>query len=766
MGIRRGVVLVAMLALLTAALWMVAASAHALVVPLSTKQLCDYSQTIVVATVDSQEAAWTGTPGAPESETGAITTEVHLRVLEVLKGSPGAELTIQTPGGRVGSTTVTFEDAPAFAVGSSYVVFLDSERRIVGWREGNLKVLDGHVSEAGEPLRAFERRVARITGTVPVVRRAKALVDLRSPRTHAGPRTHEATRHELLGIGKWVAPPRITAIRPGSASAGTGTPVTIKGSGFGTRTGLVQFLYKYEPGKTLRIDVPRSEIVSWSDTRVVCWVPVGTIKNYPASAGSGPVRLRTAGKKWSNDWSGFKVSFGYLRFKLAYTACPFRVNASGSFTWARGSITAAAQTWSDAGADFAFKDFGDCTTTTYQFDGDNDIFFSTSQLPSGVTSTLAQTTFEDEGKSLYNEFDIVLNADPSITWGGGFGNSHDVQSVVLHELGHAVGLRDLYGVPDKDKVMCGAGPAGVQRRTLTDDDKAGIQWIYGKKRAPGQPFRISATEAAQDYPAISGNLVVWADYRNDDLDIYGYNLDTRRTFPICADPGPQWWPDVSGDVAIWMDYTTGSLYGYDISEKHKFLIRRGIGDLRHVAIDGNMVVWVEQDDAGDFDLYGYDVATKTVFPISDSHAATTMYDVSGDTVVWCDTRLGDYDIFGYDMSTGTEFDICLDSGDQMDVTASGDTVVWHDWRDDVIYAYNLAEGTRTAVGYAHAPLFGLAISGDRVVWEDDFDIFGHDLSTGTTFTVCATADSQLGPDISGDYVVWSDERGLYGMLLP
>jgi hypothetical protein len=90
MGIRHGgirvVLAFVMLALAFVALWMAAASARALVVPLTTQQLCAHSETIVVVTADSTEAAWTGTPEAPESETGTIMTEVRLRVLEVLKG--------------------------------------------------------------------------------------------------------------------------------------------------------------------------------------------------------------------------------------------------------------------------------------------------------------------------------------------------------------------------------------------------------------------------------------------------------------------------------------------------------------------------------------------------------------------------------------------------------------------------------------------------------------------------------------------------------
>ena len=41
-------------------------------------------------------------------------------------------------------------------------------------------------------------------------------------------------------------------------------------------------------------------------------------------------------------------------------------------------------------------------------------------------------------------------------------------------------------------------------------------------------------------PAISGNKIVWWDYRNGNFDIYLYDLDTGLETPICIDPGDQY----------------------------------------------------------------------------------------------------------------------------------------------------------------------------------------------------------------------------------
>ena len=49
----------------------------------------------------------------------------------------------------------------------------------------------------------------------------------------------------------------------------------------------------------------------------------------------------------------------------------------------------------------------------------------------------------------------------------------DIQTITTHELGHALGLRDLYGDADAAKVMYGFANEGVVKRDLTDSEKAG-----------------------------------------------------------------------------------------------------------------------------------------------------------------------------------------------------------------------------------------------------------------------------------------------------
>ena len=64
---------------------------------------------------------------------------------------------------------------------------------------------------------------------------------------------------------------------------------------------------------------------------------------------------------------------------------------------------------------------------------------------------------------------------------------------------------------------------------------------------------ISGLETSEEQPDISGHIVVWQDYRNNNWDIYGYNLVTQQEFQITDDPFNQQFPAISGNLVVWQD---------------------------------------------------------------------------------------------------------------------------------------------------------------------------------------------------------------------
>ena len=86
------------------------------------------------------------------------------------------------------------------------------------------------------------------------------------------------------------------------------------------------------------------------------------------------------------------------------------------------------------------------------------------------------------------------------------------------------------------------------------DNRNGDRDIYGYDLSSGSEFPICTASADQQYPVISGDIVVWHDKRHGNGSIYGYNLSASYEFPICTNPFEQNSPDVSGDVVVWADF--------------------------------------------------------------------------------------------------------------------------------------------------------------------------------------------------------------------
>lgn len=161
----------------------------------------------------------------------------------------------------------------------------------------------------------------------------------------------------------------------------------------------------------------------------------------------------------------------------------------------KSSIAAAANTWDDAVSQNLFADtslVSDSSATSNPNDGFNVHLFGS--LPSGIlgqTSTKYGGPTVDGYSSIYDS-DVVYNTGVSWTTDlqTAVNNNHasprifDLQSVSLHELGHTIGLGDLYSMDssgnvkttDLEQVM---DAYDAPQRTLGNGDKAGAQKLYG-----------------------------------------------------------------------------------------------------------------------------------------------------------------------------------------------------------------------------------------------------------------------------------------------
>jgi hypothetical protein len=123
------------------------------------------------------------------------------------------------------------------------------------------------------------------------------------------------------------------------------------------------------------------------------------------------------------------------------------------------------------------KGYGDLAWTSDKLDGKNTIVWG--DYPESNVIALTIVWYNTKTKAII-EFDMVLDID--YHWGDGSTDPSvmDLQNIATHELGHAVGLDDLYQDPAYRETMYGySAPGETVKRDLYAGDKNGITKLYG-----------------------------------------------------------------------------------------------------------------------------------------------------------------------------------------------------------------------------------------------------------------------------------------------
>lgn len=158
-----------------------------------------------------------------------------------------------------------------------------------------------------------------------------------------------------------------------------------------------------------------------------------------------------------------------------------------STTDIKNAMEAAANSWDEASSQNLFADSNmvtlDPTVAPDKFNKINTISWQPFQTKCNVIA-YARTYYYGnrrvDGYGTAIESDLVFNADKK--WRVDSSNSKDidVQSVALHEMGHTLGLADIYGIEqyryDTDQVM---HYYSHEKRKLGNGDKTAIWKLYG-----------------------------------------------------------------------------------------------------------------------------------------------------------------------------------------------------------------------------------------------------------------------------------------------
>lgn len=317
------------------------------------------------------------------------------------------------------------------------------------------------------------------------------------------------------------------------------------------------------------------------------------------------------------------------------------------------------------------------------------------------------------------------------------------------------------------------------------------------------PFPICIEMGGQAGPEIAGNMVVWTDNRNGNLDIYGRNVSSSTSYAVCTNDAQQDNPAVTRYVtdagkvryiAVWVDKRNhasddaADIYGRNITTGTTFVVSSTDAYKWYPDIVDKWVVWIESDTAdGPYRIKARDLVADKSYLVGSSKVLSpvavdkrTIGDQQAYTVVWTS---GGGNISGRDLPTGTAFSISRTDKFEWMPDISQNRVVWWEAGGRVMLK-NLKTGKRTFVHLGARP----RVFGQYVVWDDGgkggsftttynagADIFVRDVSRNTTVARISQADQTcLFPAVSSRRVVWESGPAarvlshihIYGAKLP
>ena len=149
------------------------------------------------------------------------------------------------------------------------------------------------------------------------------------------------------------------------------------------------------------------------------------------------------------------------------------------------AISSGTEEWNLHAKDTLFGDYSIDPRATLDInipDGKNEIVFGYYPEKEAIAITMVWGYFSGPPSTRkIIEFDILFNI--TFIWGDGTKDSKrmDLQNIATHELGHAIGLADLYEMSCSEETMYGYSVEGeTKKRNLNEGDITGLQKIYGK----------------------------------------------------------------------------------------------------------------------------------------------------------------------------------------------------------------------------------------------------------------------------------------------
>lgn len=215
-------------------------------------------------------------------------------------------------------------------------------------------------------------------------------------------------------------------------------------------------------------------------------------------AASGGIQAR------DSDASGDFLTASYKWAPAASTNIPVAINESSApVAGATNALIDGLNAWIDQSSPVSLSwNFTGATTVAERvLDGENVIFWGAT--PNPADTYLARTTvwFTSAGEAV--EMDMQFNTDYLWSIGASSGR-YDIQSVAIHEAGHAIGLNHVNAISE---VMYPSQSSNSTKRQLGLGDINGVESLYGSG-CKGLTPTITGTSGPDTITGTAGNDII------------------------------------------------------------------------------------------------------------------------------------------------------------------------------------------------------------------------------------------------------------------
>jgi hypothetical protein len=446
-----------------------------LLVKVPLEQTISASKLVIEAKVVSKQSFW-------NQDKTMIYTRNELKIEEVLKGEIKEKtILLLTEGGVVGQDFLSVNPELSLTEGASGIFCLEP---VQSSKLGKDKFWKTYARTQGFIAYSFEEMKAELPFESFDLSKDEAYLKIMGI-LHKEIKSDRIKPFGLSQLSKNAVPVGTLAIStfsPSSITAGTGSILTITGSGFGAirgDSGRVEFSSADNVSSSTFVRPLVNNYVSWTDTEIRVKVPGVTISGTKVfgAAGTGPIRVKNNNGTIQTSASNLNILWSHVTLPLTngVDELQFQLindNGTGGYSWSYASnftalpsaVTAferAVNIWKcERGANFTFIPSGGAPNPASSIgsvvDEINTIVFddATNSLGAGTLGVTYIKGFSacQGSAGIVNayakEIDIVFSRNASgLGWGfqevnkpSGFTNDNkiDFMTVAFHELGHSL----------------------------------------------------------------------------------------------------------------------------------------------------------------------------------------------------------------------------------------------------------------------------------------------------------------------------------------